>query len=105
MKVAKICDTCPVYINAKCVIYNGSYLGSFNGEPLESLESILQDINAAYNGIIAAGPPVNIVPKYIGQKYINSTTNELWIGLSTTAPVWAKVANLITTTTTTTTSP
>lgn len=101
MKVASICDECFQYINANCVIYNGENLNAIDTTALESLDEILASINSAYNAIVGTNPPTNIIPKFIGQKYIDTSSNSIWIGLSTTHPVWGLVGTYSTTTTTT----
>lgn len=49
MRVAEICPDCAVYINADCIIYNGPYLPNLDIEPLDSLQDILEKIDAAFS--------------------------------------------------------
>jgi len=46
MRTARICPTCPEYLNAKCSLYNGEYLSALDVHPGESIEDILVKINA-----------------------------------------------------------
>jgi hypothetical protein len=103
MRTAAICPTCAVYYNALCVLYNGDYLSVLGIDPLDSLEVALEKINAAFTSPEGTTDPT-AVPLFIGQLYLNTATDELWIGLSTTIPNWGLVGVISTTTTTTTSS-
>ncbi len=104
MRVAEICSTCATYISAACILYNGEYLSTIDVSPLDSLETALGKINDAYTAQSGAGSPDTEIPLYIGQQYIDTSTGDIWIGLSTSGPNWGLVATYSTTTTTTTTS-
>lgn len=104
MKVASICDTCATYINATCIIYNGVYLPVLDVSPLDALDDILGNINAAFAAQSGAGDPTTQIPLYIGQYYLDTSTNGLWIGLGTTSVNWGYIGVVATTTTTTSTS-
>lgn len=101
MRIAELCPNCATYINASCIIYNGDYLANIDISPLTSLDEVLEAINDALEAIVAAGPPTD-VPAFVGQLYINSSTMDLWIGLSDTIPNWGLIGTISTTTTTTT---
>ncbi len=45
MRTAAICPTCATYENAKCILYNGSYLTNIKVNTLDSLETVLGKIN------------------------------------------------------------
>jgi len=104
MRVASICDTCATIINAECIIYNGEYLSVINASPLDSLDMILSGINDAYESQSGEGEPTTQVPLYIGQYYIDTDNEEIWIGLSTDGINWGFFGSYSTTTTTTSTS-
>ena len=104
MKVASICDTCATYINAECIIYNGSYLSVIDVSPLDSLDDILGNINDAYESQSGSGAPTTQIPLYVGQYYIDTTNDEVWIGLSTTGVNWGLFGSYSTTTTTSSTT-
>ncbi len=104
MRTAAICPTCAVYYNALCVLYNGDYLGELDISPLDSLEVALEKIAEALNAQTGTTSPFTPIPDYIGQKYINTSTMEVWVGLSTTLPQWGLEGTLSTTTTTSSTS-
>lgn len=104
MRVAEICDTCATYINAACIIYNGDFLSSIGGDPLDSLDIILGKINDAFPAIQQSGLPGSLIPAFEGQLYINSANQNLYIGLSDSIPNWGFLGTISTTTTTTSTS-
>lgn len=105
MRTADICPTCAVYYNALCVLYNGDYLGELDLEPLDSLEVALEKIAAALNAFSGTTDPTSpLIPNFLGQHYINTNSLELWVGLSTTLPIWGLVGVITTTTTTSTTT-
>lgn len=103
MRVAELCPSCASYINATCIIYNGETLPVIDATALDSLDMILSNINDIIKPLSGAGAPTT-VPLYIGQQYIDTDTNVLYTGLSTTTSNWGSVA-LFTTTTTTTATP
>jgi hypothetical protein len=81
MRTAAICPTCATYENAKCIIYNGSYLTNIQANPLESLESILAKINN--NLVPKTGTTVPTTSAtYIGQLYLNTTNSILYFAKS-----------------------
>lgn len=100
MRVAELCPSCASYINATCIIYNGTFLPVINATPLDSLDMILSEINDAIKPLTGTGVPSS-VPLYIGQQYIDTDGPTLYIGLSTTLPNWGLISILTTTTTTT----
>ena len=53
MRTAEVCPTCPTYENAKCVIYEGTFLPVTNISPGDSLEVVLAKLEIA---IIAITP-------------------------------------------------
>ena len=61
-------------------------------------------INDSYTAQSGAGAPDTEIPLYIGQQYIDTTTGNIWIGLSTTTPNWGFLTTYSTTSTTYTTS-
>lgn len=101
MRTAAICDTCAVYYNAKCIIYDGDYLTNIKVAPLDSLDVILGKININLIPLIGTGTPTT-VPVYLGQFYVDTSTPALWVGLSTTSPDWGEIGVIVTTTTTST---
>lgn len=102
MRTAAICPTCATYINASCVIYDGLYLTNIKVNPLDPLDVILGKINTNLLPLSGVGNPTS-VPTYIGQEYVDTSTGNIWIGLSTTVKNWGLI-NVITSTTTSTTS-
>lgn len=81
MRTAAICPTCATYENAKCIVYNGSYLPNIQANPLEDLESILAKINnnlVPLSGITAPSSSAT----YKGQLYLNTTTSLLYFAKS-----------------------
>lgn len=103
MRVADICDTCPTYTNASCIIYNGDYLSNIGASPLDSLDMILEDINDTFEAPVGSGAPTSI-PDFVGQLHYDSANSVLYIGLSNTLPNWGNLGSVVTTTTTSTTS-
>jgi len=101
MRTAAICPTCATYINAACIIYDGSYLTNTKIAPLDPLDIILGKIDSNLVPLIGIGNPTSI-PVYKGQLYLDTSVPKLWIGLGTTSPNWGTIATIITTTTTTT---
>jgi hypothetical protein len=103
MRVAEICPDCATYINATCIIYDGPYLSNLDVSPLDSLDSILEDINSSIPALSGSGSPTT-VPSFYGQLYIDTSVPRLYVGMGTTTPNWGLVGVIITTTTTTSTS-
>jgi hypothetical protein len=93
MRTAAICPTCATYINALCVIYNGSELTNINVAPLDDLETIIQNINDNLVPVHGAGAPTNGAT-YIGQLYVNSSTGDIYYAETTgTGPAdWVQIA-------------
>lgn len=50
MRTAAVCPTCATFTNSLCVIYNGVYLSNINASPLDTLDTILSNID----GTVAA---------------------------------------------------
>ena len=90
MRTAAICPTCATYENAKCIIYNGSYLTNIQANPLESLESILAKIN---NNLVprtgTTTPTTSAI--YLGQSYLNVAKSMFYVakGINTGAADWS----------------
>jgi len=103
MRTAAICPTCATFYNAACIVYNGDYLSNIQVNPLDTLDIIIEKINDNLVPLSGIGAPVS-VPKYVGQLYIDTSSNTLYIGLSTLAVNWG-IVDVISTTTTTTTAP
>jgi len=101
MKVAEICPVCATYINATCIIYAGEYLSTLDVEPLETLESALLKVNNTFTALSGEGVPSG-VPKFVGQLYIDTDNDNLWVALSVSPVNWGLVGPISTTTTTTT---
>lgn len=101
MRIAEFCPNCATYIDATCIIYNGDYLSSIDVSPLTSLDEILEDINNTFNALSGSGSPTTI-PAFLGQLYINTAVDQLWIGLGTSSINWGLLGSISTTTTTTT---
>lgn len=94
MRTAAICPTCSTYENAICVLYNGDYLPATDIEPLDSLQTALQKIDAAIApqfGIVA--PTTSAT--YVGQLYVNIAAPALYYAKSTGAGAadWVQLAN------------
>lgn len=103
MRTASICPTCPVFINADCIVYNGAYLSAIGASPLQTLSTVLGEINSTFPALSGAGVP-NVIAHYVGQFYLNTLTNQLYIALSATVSNWGLVGSLSTTTSTTSTT-
>lgn len=103
MRTAAICDTCAVYYNAKCIIYNGDYLANLGISPLQDLETALGEINDALEPQSGHGDPTTNV-LFVGQFYIDLDIPALWVGITPGIPNWGFFGNISTTTTTSTTS-
>ena len=82
MRTAQVCPTCATYTNALCVIYDGELLSNINVSPLDNLEEILVNIN---NNLVpihgVTGPTISAT--YLGQIYINTATNDVFIAVAT----------------------
>jgi len=104
MRTAEICPACATYINASCILYDGTYLSTIDVSPLDALSTILSNINDAYASQSGVGAPTTQVPLYVGQYYIDTTNRQIWVGLATSGVSWGLLATYSTTTTTSTTS-
>ncbi len=104
MRTAEVCSTCATYTSAACILYNGEYLSTINVSPLDSLETALGKINDAFAAQSDEGSPDTEIPLFLGQFYIDTENQEVWIGLDTEGVNWGLFGEYSTTTTTTTTS-
>ena len=77
MRIAEICPTCAVYQNAECIIYDGPYLGNIVVNPLDNLQSILENINNNLVPLTNIGAPTSPA-SYIGQLYVDSNTSMVY---------------------------
>jgi len=77
MRTAEICPTCATYQNAKCIIYDGSYLTNIFVNPLDSLETILTKINNNLVPLTSVGEPISPAT-YVGQLYVDSSTSLMY---------------------------
>lgn len=102
MRIADICPTCATFINATCIIYNGTYLSNIISAPLTSLDEIITNINNSLATPTGIGSPT-FIPQYVGQNYIDSG-GVLYIGLSNIVPNWGILGIISTTTTTSSTT-
>lgn len=102
MRVAEICPNCATYINASCIIYDGDYLSTLDVAPLTSLDEILENINNTFTALSGSGEP-SAIPLFIGQLYIDTDVDQLWIGMGVDGVNWGLLAIISTTTTSTTT--
>ena len=115
MRTAAICPTCSTYTNALCVIYNGEYLPYINASPLDSLETILVNIEdsvaALDSNITNINNNINVInneinglyplygtgvptmdSSYIGQIYIDVTAGQLFYSVTSgPSTVWNSV--------------
>lgn len=82
MRTAQVCPTCATYTNALCVIYDGELLSNINVSPLDNLEEILVNINDNLVPIHGVTSPT-ISATYLGQIYINTATDEVFIAIAT----------------------
>jgi|SRR6185436_16316586 len=101
MRTASICPTCANFYNAACIVYNGDFLSNIQVNPLDTLDIIIEKINNNLVPLSGIGAPSS-VPNYIGQLYLDTATNTLYIGLSILAVNWG-IVDVISTTSTTTT--
>jgi len=92
MRTAAICPTCAVYENAKCIVYNGTYLNNIDVNPLEDLQTILGKINTKLVPLSGTVDPSSSAT-YKGQLYLNTTTSILYFAKSvgTGATDWSIV--------------
>ena len=92
MRTAAICPTCAVYENAKCIVYNGTYLNNIDVNPLEDLQTILGKINTKLVPLSGTVAPSSSAT-YKGQLYLNTTTSILYFAKSvgTGATDWSIV--------------
>lgn len=104
MRTAEICPNCATYINASCILYDGDYLSVIGVSPLNPLDEILSNINDSFSAQSGAGAPTTQIPLYIGQLYIDTSNEAVWMGFSTTTPNWVSLGGYTTTTTTTSTT-
>ena len=92
MRTAAICPTCATYENAKCILYNGSFLSNINVAPLDDLETILGKINTRLvplTGVVAPSTSAT----YLGQLYLNTAKSVLYFAKSvgTGASDWSVI--------------
>lgn len=81
MRTAAICPTCAVFTNAECALYNGEYLTNSDIDPLDSVTTAIEKLNAAIaplHGVVA--PTISAV--YIGQLYVNTAVPTLYFAKS-----------------------
>jgi len=81
MRTAAICPTCATYENALCIVYDGPYLNNIDVNPLEDLETILGKINDNFVPLSGTTAP-SIPSTYLGQTYLNTTTEMLYFAKS-----------------------
>lgn len=104
MRIEDLCPGCPFsYIDAACIVYNGSYLTAIDVANLTTLDEVLLKISNTFTALSGSGVP-NMVPRFIGQFYIDLSTLNVYIGMSNVAPLWAFFSQASTTTTTTSTT-
>jgi hypothetical protein len=92
MRTAAICPTCATYENAKCIVYNGSYLTNIKVNNLDNLETVLGKINTnlvPLSGITAPSSSAT----YLGQTYLNTAKSMLYFAkaVGTGANDWSLV--------------
>jgi hypothetical protein len=92
MRTAAICPTCATYENAKCILYNGSFLSNINVAPLDDLETILEKINTRLVPLSGSLAP-STSATYLGQLYLNTAKSVLYFAKSvgTGASDWSVV--------------
>lgn len=92
MRTAAICPTCATYENAKCILYNGSFLSNINVSPLEDLETILGKINTRLVPLSGSLAP-STSATYLGQIYLNTAKSMLYFAKSvgTGASDWSVI--------------
>ena len=72
MRTAAICPTCAVYENAKCILYNGSYLPNSKVDTLDSIEVALQKIDTNLVPTTGGAAP-SAAAIYLGQLYVRTS--------------------------------
>jgi len=104
MRTAEICTDCATYISSNCILYSGDYLSALNISHLDSMTTALTKINSALAAQTDDDVPDTEIPKYLGQLFIDTGNQGVWIGLATSGPDWGFLGIYSTTTTTSTTS-
>ena len=102
MRTAEICSTCATYISSNCILYDGDYLSALDISPLDSMTTALTKINAAFTAQTDDDVPDTEIPLFLGQLFIDTGNQGVWVGLATTGPDWGFLGTYSTTTTTTT---
>ena len=94
MRTAAICPTCATYENAICVLYDGDLLVNTNIEPLDSLQTALEKIDAAIAPAFGVIAPTTSAT-YVGQLYVDTAAPALYFAKSTGsgAADWVQLAN------------
>jgi hypothetical protein len=92
MRTAAICPTCATYENAKCILYNGSYLTNIKVNTLDSLETVLGKINTNLVPLYGTTAPSSSAT-YLGQTYLNTAKSMLYFAkaVGTGANDWSLV--------------
>jgi hypothetical protein len=92
MRTAAICPTCATYENAKCILYNGSYLTNIKVNTLDSLETVLGKINTNLVPLSGTTAPSSSAT-YLGQTYLNTAKSMLYFAkaVGTGANDWSLV--------------
>ncbi len=94
MRTAAICPTCATFTNALCVLYDGELLVNSDIDPLDSVTTAIEKLNAALappTGIVA--PTTSAV--YVGQLYVDTDEPALYYAVTagSGAADWVKLAN------------
>lgn len=94
MRTADICPTCATFQNAICVLYDGDLLVNSDINPLDSVTTAIEKLDAALapaNGIVA---PTNSAV-YVGQLYVDTVAPALYYAVTTGAGAadWVQLAN------------
>jgi hypothetical protein len=92
MRTAAICPTCATYENAKCILYNGSYLTNIKVNTLDSLETVLGKINTNLVPLSGTTAPSSSAT-YLGQTYLDTAKSMLYFAkaVGTGANDWSLV--------------
>lgn len=92
MRTAAICPTCATYENAKCIVYNGSYLTNIKVNNLDNLETVLGKINTNLVPLSGTTAPSSSAT-YLGQTYLNTAKSMLYFAkaVGTGANDWSLV--------------
>ena len=92
MRTAAICPTCATYENAKCILYNGSYLTNIKVNTLDSLETVLGKINTNLVPLSGTTAPSSSAT-YLGQTYLDTANSMLYFAkaVGTGANDWSLV--------------